>query len=598
MAGMRSASSRPVATPDSPRLAKTRERFLTEEPVDAEHVRDTILASWWRSRSWNVAPDHVQMAYVRDPDLDTPLSRSALPVLRSLLGHLEGQPISVILTDAKGLVLSRLSADKELERHLERVQLAPGFCYAEQFVGTNGIGTALEGGGPMHVFGHEHYAENLENLACAAVPIQHPITGKTVGAVDLTCWRKDAGQLLIALAKTTSDQIRQALLMDGGELEYQLLQAYLKACRRNAGSVFALNGDVVMMNDHARMTLGTADQAVLLQHASEALATGRSGAVVVALPSGSSARMHCSAVGDGGRIAGGVAHVKMDEPVRSSTRSARPPSPGVLPGLVGSGALWVRARRQVEAALAAGEWLAIDGEQGVGKVAVVRAVHLRGSPACRVHVSDSAGADRAGWLAELRSELEGADSSLVLRHVDRLGARRLRSVTTLLEAAQEANTTVHVTVTLGKGVPGEDLRRLLALFPTTVRVPPLRHHIEDINALVPSILARLADNRLEFSTASMQMLARFTWPGNTAQLVTVLRDVVQRRRTGVIEPEDLPAECRAMSRRVLTPIEALERDAIVGGILDADGNKGAAAAALGMSRATIYRKIHEYGIVT
>ena len=94
------------------------------------------------------------------------------------------------------------------------MQLVPGFSYAEEFVGTNGIGTALEGGRPMHVFGHEHYAENLEDLACAGVPIHHPISGKTVGAVDLTCWRRDAGPLLMTLAKTTAVQIRQALLTD------------------------------------------------------------------------------------------------------------------------------------------------------------------------------------------------------------------------------------------------------------------------------------------------------------------------------------------------------------------------------------------------
>src|SRR5207248_6522903 len=143
---------------------------------------------------------------------DTSLTRSAMPVLRTLREHLETQPISVILTDASGVVLSRLDTGSELDRHLDSVQLAPGFSYAEETVGTNGIGTALEGGRPMHVFGHEHYAENLEDLACAGVPLHHPITGKTIGAVDLTCWRKDAGPLLVALAKTTADQIREALL--------------------------------------------------------------------------------------------------------------------------------------------------------------------------------------------------------------------------------------------------------------------------------------------------------------------------------------------------------------------------------------------------
>jgi sigma-54 dependent transcriptional regulator, acetoin dehydrogenase operon transcriptional activator AcoR len=197
---------RPQAT-DGERLAKTRERFLTADSFEPNHVRDTILASWWRSRHWNVAADRIELNYVRDPNLDTPLTRNALPVLRNLRDNLDGQPISVILTDAAGVVLVRLTGDRDLERHLDSVQLAPGFSYAEEFVGTNGIGTALEGGRPMHVFGHEHYAENLEDLACAGVPIHHPTSGKTIGAVDLTCWRRDADPLLVALAKTTADQI-------------------------------------------------------------------------------------------------------------------------------------------------------------------------------------------------------------------------------------------------------------------------------------------------------------------------------------------------------------------------------------------------------
>ena len=200
------------------------------------------------------------------------MSRSAEPVLRQLHEQLSGQPISIVLTDQTGLVLSRLTGDAQLARHLDAVQLAPGFSYAEEFVGTNGIGTALEGGRPMHVFGHEHYAENLEDLACAGVPIQHPISGKTVGAVDLTCWRSDAGPLLITLAKTTAAQIRQALLADAAAQEIELLQEYLRVCRRTPGIVVAVNNDVVMMNDYARTVLAPADQAALLRQATEALA--------------------------------------------------------------------------------------------------------------------------------------------------------------------------------------------------------------------------------------------------------------------------------------------------------------------------------------
>jgi transcriptional regulator of acetoin/glycerol metabolism len=591
--------ARSTTGPDGPKLAKTRERFLTAEPVEAENVRDTILASWWRSRRWNVAADQIHLEYVHDPDLDTPLTRSALPVLKKLLGHLDGQPISVILTDARGLVLTRLTADRDLERHLERVQLAPGFSYAEQFVGTNGIGTALEGGRAMHVFGHEHYAENLENLACAAVPIQHPITGKTVGAVDLTCWRKDAGQLLIALAKTTSDQIRQALLMDGGEREYQLLQAYLRACRRSTDIVLALNNDVVMMNDHAQLVLDPGDQAVLLQHASEALASGVTATVVVELPSGGSARMQCRAVGAAGRSAGGVAHVKLVDAPRAKPVGGRPRIRTALPGLVGSGALWVRAGQQIDAAQASGDWLVIDGEPGVGKLALIRAVHQRRLPAGPLRVLDALDAATPDWMSELRRELAENRGGLVIRHVDRVPDGRLADLTAALADEREAGTPVRVTVTLGvANPPSDELAALLSHFPRTVRVPPLRHHIEDLHDIVPFVLAKLQDNRVVCSPAAMQLLTRSSWPGNTTQLVRVLKDVVQQRRSGVIEPDDLPPECRTVSRRVLTPMEALERDAIVTGLLDSNGNKVAAATALGMSRATIYRKIHEYGIVT
>ena len=53
-----------------------------------------------------------------------------------------------------------------------------------------------------------------------------------------------------------------------------------------------------------------------------------------------------------------------------------------------------------------------------------------------------------------------------------------------------------------------------------------------------------------------------------------------------------------VSRRLPGPLEPVQRDAIVQSLTDAHGNKVKAAHSLGMSRATIYRKIHEYGIIT
>jgi len=186
----------------------------------------------------------------------------------------------------------------------------------------------------------------------------------------------------------------------------------------------------------------------------------------------------------------------------------------------------------------------------------------------------------------------------VLRHLHELSARQVRGLTGALEESAKTSG-LRVAVTFDRAAVRADLTSLLRLFPGTVEVPPLRHHSEDVHELVPFFLGRLSQQgRVTCSPAAMQLLLRHTWPGNAAQLWSALRQVVQRRRVGQILPEDLPPECWTVSRRVLSPLESIERDAIVQSLLDQGGNKIRAARALGMSRATIYRRIREYGIVT
>ena len=586
------------------RIAQARENFLTQGSAHPPEVREPIVASWWRSREWSVSADRIELSYIRDPDLDTPLIRSAMPVLRQLQQNVDDQPVSAILTDAAGVVLSRVSTDDDLEQHLDKVMLAPGYSYAEASVGTNGIGTALEAGQPSQVFGHEHYSQLLEDFVSAGAPIYHPISGKLVGAVGLTCWRRDADPLLMALVKTTAGQITQALLADSSAHELELLQDYLRACRHGSGIVFALNNDVVMMNDHARHVLEPGDQEVLLGYASDVLAGGGADAVQVELPTGLTARMHIRPAGSEkpAGAAGGVVQVKLLEPTRPAGEGPVP-ARMFLPGLVGSGALWLRSAQQVQESYEAGEWLVLEGEPGVGKHALARAVHQRVNPARRFDEFDAAEAGAQDWLMSIRNALLDAEGYVVIRHVDLLAPRPARALATALREAlsravtdRPAERVMWVGVTLTNG--GTALAELLQLFPTTVVVPPLRHHIEDLPELTQFFLGKLSQRgRLTCPPEVMKLLMRSSWPGNVEQLWQVIRRIVQRRRVGSIRPDDLPPECWTVSRRLLSPLEALERDAIVQRLLVTEGNKARAAESLGMSRATIYRKIYEYGII-
>lgn len=579
-------------------LARTRVRFLTAEAVPADTVRPTILASWRRSREFQVEADRIDPLYLGDRNLDIPLMRGADPVLHKLAEQFDGQPISLILTDASGVVLSQQTGDADLARHLERVELVPGFSYGEQSVGTNGIGTALEDGRPTTVFGHEHYAEHLENLACAGVPIHHPISGKKVGAVDLTCWYKDAGGLLVALARSTAEQIRQALLRHSDLREMMLFQAYLQTCRRWTGIVLAFNEDIVMMNDRARQLLDPADQSVLLGHATEALAEGRRTPATLSLSSGLRVRVFCRRVA--GRreseTAGGVLSVKLIE-AEETLAVSTPMLPMYLPGVVGSAPLWLRCGHDLDTGHQRGEWVALEGEPGTGKLTLAKGLHQRHHPAARLLTVDAApGAD---WDALRREHTEAPVRTLVIRHAERLTAAAATALTAVLRQLREAPDPPWVVVTLVPEAETEPaLAELLKSFPRTVRVPPLRHHVEDLAELVPLVLSKLGyGGRLTCSAAALHLLMRAEWPGNTGQLHQVLRKVAQRRRAGTIRPGDLPAEFHAVTRRPLNRFESIERDAIVRCLEDADGNKVRAAKLLGISRATIYRKIHEYGIV-
>lgn len=578
-------------------------RFLTLGSAHPLPVREPILASWLRSREWKVPADRAELPYIRDPDLDTPLARGAVPVLRQLRENLRGQPVGVILTDAVGVVLSMMTTDDDLERHLDKVMLAPGFSYAEASVGTNGLGTALEGGQPAHVFGHEHYAQLLLDLVSAGVPIHHPISGKLAGAVGLACWRgftdQDADPVLMALIKTTADQVTAALLTGATAQELELLQDYLQTCRHSSGIVLALNHDIVMMNDHARRALEPGDTDVLLGTASDVIADGRTDAVQVDLPTGLRARLRCRPAGSASPrgAVGGVVQVKLVKPARPAS-DAPAPARMYLPALVGSGALWLRSSEQVQETCEKGEWLALEGEPGVGKLALARAVHQRLNPALRFDVFDAADVDTEDWLTSVRRALRSGEGDLVIRHVDQLGPQQAHALASVLAQARPAGAErprwVAVTQTHGSTV----LTELLRLFPTTVALPPLRHHIEDLPELAHFFLGRLShQSRLTWSQEAMKLLMRSSWPGNAEQLWQVIRRIAQRRRVGVIRPGDLPPECWTVSRRLLSPLETLERDAIVQRLLDTDGNKARAAESLGMSRASIYRKVHEYGIV-
>jgi transcriptional regulator of acetoin/glycerol metabolism len=570
---------------------RAREQFLAAGALSADDVAPGVLNSWRRSRDLQIHPDRVELPYLRDPDTDTPLTHAAAPVLRRIAEDLSEQAVSVVLTSADGLVLDRIAADSKFERMLDDVRLARGYSYAEEFAGTNGIGTALETGKPAFIQGSEHYVGTLGRLACAGSPIREPVTRRVVGVIDLTCWAKQADPLLFVLAKSAGSQIEDRIRAMNNETETALLDAYLKQSRRYPAGVLAIGGDVVLMNPYLRQALDAADQTALLDHAAEMTRTSFTTTAVATLPSGASVKISAAErIAVRVRSDSVVFHVSLHITESAPVRGGQP-----IPRLAGRSSSFRRSCQQVERCYRDREWVVIEGERGSGRTRLGQSVAQFVSPERTIRILRAESFDTAErFVTEFEAETDCDDFAVIVANVDELADDVLEPLAAAMQM-RAGRGWIAATTSTERNSPLVDML-VLPFFTHTVTVPALRHRIEDLEELVPMLLNELTRGEVRMDGEAMRQLSKLPWPGNVAQLRGVLAETVTRQRAGAIGIDKLPAECRSLTRRKLTRLEAMERDAIVRSLSENDGSKADAAEALGMSRATIYRKIKDFGI--
>jgi DNA-binding NtrC family response regulator/pSer/pThr/pTyr-binding forkhead associated (FHA) protein len=140
---------------------------------------------------------------------------------------------------------------------------------------------------------------------------------------------------------------------------------------------------------------------------------------------------------------------------------------------------------------------------------------------------------------------------------------------------------------------------------TTIHVPPLREHLEDVPALVEHFLARLAieyRRRVTLSEPAMQRLQTYTWPGNVRQLRSVLETAVATSEGGILSTRSLnqllhdEPPSAASDQLPTLNLQELEARAIRQALAQTGGNNTQAARVLGIHRDTLIRKMREYGI--
>jgi two-component system, NtrC family, response regulator AtoC len=283
----------------------------------------------------------------------------------------------------------------------------------------------------------------------------------------------------------------------------------------------------------------------------------------------------------------------------------------------------------------------ITGESGTGKELVARAIHFRGTFAKRPFVAVDCGAlvptlieselfgyEKGAFTGAMRSKeglFQAANGGTIF--LDEIGELPLDMQAKLLRVLQEKEvrpvgsnhkTKVDVRVVAATnrdlessykaGTFRKDLYFRLNV--VTVHLPSLRDRRTDIPMLVHWFLDRYASGeQIEITQAAMKCLLEYEWPGNVRELENCIERAVALGNHERIDVEDLPpglqaaalpqtegVELAAGGSYTSTDLEDIERVTIQRVFDQVHGDKELAGRMLGISRATLYRKIKRYNI--
>jgi two-component system response regulator AtoC len=284
----------------------------------------------------------------------------------------------------------------------------------------------------------------------------------------------------------------------------------------------------------------------------------------------------------------------------------------------------------------------ISGESGTGKELVARAIHFRGSFANRPFVavdcgslvptlieSELFGYEKGAFTGALKSKtglFQSANGGTIF--LDEIGELPPEMQAKLLRFLQEKEvrpvgsnqkTKVDVRVIAAtnrdldaeyrKGTFRKDLYFRLNV--VTVPLPSLRERRSDIPMLVHWFLDRYAPgDSIQVTHAAMKCLLQYDWPGNVRELENCIERAVALGDRRIIDLNDLPPTIASASPTLdasgdspspglsSTDLEDIERATIQRVFEQVKGDKALAGKMLGISRATLYRKLKRYNIGT
>jgi Nif-specific regulatory protein len=277
----------------------------------------------------------------------------------------------------------------------------------------------------------------------------------------------------------------------------------------------------------------------------------------------------------------------------------------------------------------------IRGESGTGKELIARAIHLNSPRRDRAFYTENCAALpdtllESELFGHVKGSFTGADSSRKglfelanggTLFLDEVGDMSMTLQSKLLRVLQNgevrpvgSESSIQVSVRV-LSATNRDLEAMVRekkfredlyyrLKGVSVTLPPLRDRREDIPLLVDHFLAKLArengTRKLRIDSLLLAHLTRSHWPGNVRELENQIYRLALFAGGDVVTLEDARLDVEFDKAPLTTstrePGTPLNRTALRRAIAAAKGNRNEAARLLGISRATLFRKIRQLGL--
>lgn len=533
----------------------------------------------------------------------------------------------VLLTDADGVTIDFLG-NSRLERELKRAGLYLGSCWSEQEEGTCGVGTCIVDGQPITVHKGEHFRAPNISLSCSAAPILDP-AGRLLAVLDASALTspedKRSQHLAFQVVAQTAQLVENAHFRNAFRGQWLLQMA-------RAQEFLDAQPDFLLAIDGDGQVLG-ANRAARAE-----LFYGRD-------PTGSSCeQVFDASLDDLSRAAhANVMPLRVFRrshpdhiyarllpppvPARTYQVYREPPARPACPLEAWAGgdstaqALADRARRLQKRQVP----LLLQGETGAGKERFAQALHETGPRAHKPFVALNCAAIPESLIESelfgyregaftgarpkgMKGRLAQADGGTLF--LDEIGDMPLALQSRLLRVLSE-----YEVAPLGGETPmridvqvicatHQDLRSAIAegrfredlyyrLAGATLRLPTLRDRA-DLESLIFRVLKEVAGEEPvpELDHTTLKALRNHPWPGNLRELRSVLLYAFAICDGRIIGVDDLPEEISALAA---TP-DNREKTRIESVLRHNRWSVNESAAALGISRATLYRKMRRHGL--